>query len=946
MPPDGRFPQRAGTKRPAHPRGAESKLRRVRRGIARIALAITVGSLLALCAAAPASADLTSLKAACQARDAADGDTTNGVTLPFRFCDDGVPPTGGRTANVGAIGAVAVPQKYDGFAGLPPKIAPDPNAGADPNGDIALDIDVSMPDPVKFPPPPGGYPLVAMMHGCCAGDKTGWESATVDGVNERWHQTNAWYAARGYVVLNYTSRGFVNGQGQGSTGEAQLDSRMYEVNDFQHLAGQLADDPFFHVDPTRVVATGGSYGAGFTWMAYTDPTWKSPAGKDMRLVAAAPKYGWTDLVYALIPNGHHYDGTLPATDPADAAVPFGIPKSSIDSALFVSGATGVPSQSTPFPPHTTFPQSIFQALACLQSGDPFDNNPACTAAVEEVVPSFYADRSAYYQNQFFERLASDPSARVPVFSAGTFTDQLFTSIEHRRMVERIKSIVPDYPVQEFYGDYNHFVQNKPKEWGDVCGSDHHVCRFADYPGGDLNAVPAGRVLTGVTSRLNAFVDHYVKPQANPAQPKPAFDVTGSLETCPQNADAAHPADEPGERFTAPTFEQLAPNTLTIGSQGAQATANASSDSHALNSDPVANSVSNGGRCPVETAPPGGAVAVYDSDLLPSDFTMLGAALVRVTHTGSGQGAQLNARLYDVLPDGTQVLADRTIYRVTDLNGTSVIPLHGAGWRFPKGHRVRIELTQNDAPYARASNQPSSLLISAMQLEIPVREASTGLGAVAAGTGPPTVDLTAPRLASDTSRDPRFRLTLRGSASADHYELEARNIRSSKWSRLSSTLRAPVYSFAGYFGSAYSFRARAVGKFGQRGAWDTASTVVPFDDSRRRGKPSFGTGWAHVHFASAWGQRLSRATGAGRTMTVSFRGAGKLYLIARTSPSSGRAVLTIDGHGRRTVNLRSTRARNRALVAIVRAKGSGRHVLRLVTLGGGPVEIDGVGVATR
>jgi hypothetical protein len=203
----------------------------VRRGTARAALAITCATLFAL-GAAPASADLTTLKASCQQRDAADGDTGNGVTLAYVFCDDGVPDVGGRTPNVGAIKAVAVPQRYDGFAGLPPKIAPDPNSGADPDGNIALDIDVTLPDPSRHPPPPGGYPLVAMMHGCCSGNKTGWEATTIDAGGERWHYSNAWFATRGYVVLTYTARGFVDGNNRGSTGETQIDSRLYEINDF------------------------------------------------------------------------------------------------------------------------------------------------------------------------------------------------------------------------------------------------------------------------------------------------------------------------------------------------------------------------------------------------------------------------------------------------------------------------------------------------------------------------------------------------------------------------------------------------------------------------------------------------------------------------------------------------------------------------------------------
>ncbi len=112
---------------------------------------------------------------------------------------------------------------------------------------------------------------------------------------------------------------------------------------------------------------------------------------------------------------------------------------------------------------------------------------------------------------------------MPVYSAGTFTDKLFPAPEHRRMVERLKATVPGYPVQEHYGDYNHFVQNKRKEWADLCGADRHVCVYEDYPTGtpsrDLNAAPPSAAREpGVTSRLNRFIDHYAKPQGNPSEP--------------------------------------------------------------------------------------------------------------------------------------------------------------------------------------------------------------------------------------------------------------------------------------------------------------------------------------------------------------------------------------------------------------------------------------------
>ena len=114
--------------------------------------------------------------------------------------------------------------------------------GADANGNIALDVDVSLPDP-SFSKPRGGYPLMVMMHGCCAGNKTSWEAPTIDAAGEKWHYNNAWFASRGFVVVNFTARGFVNGPPtlspvgptpgeRGSTGETQLDSRRYEINDY------------------------------------------------------------------------------------------------------------------------------------------------------------------------------------------------------------------------------------------------------------------------------------------------------------------------------------------------------------------------------------------------------------------------------------------------------------------------------------------------------------------------------------------------------------------------------------------------------------------------------------------------------------------------------------------------------------------------------------------
>jgi acetyl esterase/lipase len=709
---------------------------RARRGLLLVAVAVAAG----LASAPAASADLQSLKAACAPADAAPAGS--GVRLPFTLCDDGVPPVGGTTPNEGAVNAVAVPERYggDGITGLPPKaMPPDPNSGADHNGNIALDIDVSLPDPGRYPPPPGGYPLLVMMHGCCSGMRKDWERPNVDGndpVNgtdaEGWHYSNAWFVSRGYVVLNYTARGFVsasNDGNRGSTGQAQLDDIRYEIHDYQYLAGLLADDPFFHVDPQRVVVTGGSYGGGFSWLALTDPVWTSPGGKSMRLAAAAPKYGWTDLAYSLVPNGSGKAGVPPAVDGSTSGQPMGFPKQSIVAGLYASGKTGIPPVTGR---HTTFSSNVDQDFACLSSTDPFESNPLCSSLPAEL-QDYVRYRSAYYQNAFFAGLAAHMIAPVPVFVAGTFTDRLFTLIETRRMVDRLRAAVPGYPIEEYYGDYQHFTQNKAREWADVCGTDHHICRLSDFPSGDLNATPAHLVRTGVTTRLDRFLDHYARPPGDPGASAPAFDATADLQVCDDNAArlGLHGTDA-GPQLTAPSFGQLAPDRLRVEVTGDQTTTNhAAPNVHAVHADPVNNLVSNSSKCVVESSPGGGpsagpGVATYDSAPLPSEFTVIGQTRLAVSHAGTGSAVQLHARMYDLDPgSGQQTLVDVGLYVPSTATGTSTFDLQGNGWRFPAGHVIRLELSQDDAPYIKASNQPSSLTISRVTMDLPVREARAG-----------------------------------------------------------------------------------------------------------------------------------------------------------------------------------------------------------------------------
>ena len=157
-------------------------------------------------------------------------------------------------------------------------------------------------------------------------------------------------------------------------------------------------------------------------MALTDPKWTctddtGAGGTNMSLVATAPKYGWTDLLYSLVPTGRtsRSPGTCRRSTAATRAraarrqslpepvTPVGIPKQSIVTALYASGKTGIP----PARAHTTFPPKIDKAITCLQGAYPPEPTRSARRRISTLLPEFLRERSAYYQNGFFSKIAAD-----------------------------------------------------------------------------------------------------------------------------------------------------------------------------------------------------------------------------------------------------------------------------------------------------------------------------------------------------------------------------------------------------------------------------------------------------------------------------------------------------------------------------------------------------------
>lgn len=124
-------------------------------------------------------------------------------------------------------------------------------------------------------------------------------------------------------------------------------------------------------------------------------------------------------------------------------------------------------------------------------------------------------------------------------------------------------------------------------------------------------------------------------------------------------------------------------------------------------------------------PPGAGYTAYSSPLA-STRTYVGIGTVSVPYVWTGAAsAHLDARLFDVAPDGTELLMTRGTYRLENepAAGVITVPLYGNHWRLRPGHRVRLDLTQVDNPTYRASNIPSSISFAqGVTLRLPTREA--------------------------------------------------------------------------------------------------------------------------------------------------------------------------------------------------------------------------------
>jgi fermentation-respiration switch protein FrsA (DUF1100 family) len=528
---------------------------------------------------------------------------------------------------------------------------------------VPLDVDVTLP-----PTGNGPFPTIVMLHGW-GGDKTSFESSSPGGDgNETYHYNNVYYAQQGYAVLNYSARGWGNSCGSPSSrtadcakGWVHLADQRYEARDTQYLLGLLVDGKI--TNRNAIGATGISYGGGQSIeLAYLKNRIRQPDG------TFAP---WTS------PNGQAISlkaayPRWPWSDLVDSLLPNGrFLDTQVASADQSRNPIGVEIQSYVSGLYADGQASGFIAPAgadsqadlttwfgVVNAGEPYG------ADAQAVGDQIYTYHQGY-------GLSGTPA---PMLLQSGWTDDLFPPEQSLRVYNAARAS-GGYAALQF-GDLGH------SRGSNKVNTDQ---AFNDQAAGFFNAELRGA-----------------------GSPPASGSVTAYTQTCPQSAPGGGP-------FTAASWTALHPNSQAFGSAATQTVTSAGgSAATAAAFDPIGGTSD---ACKTVTAQNDPGTAVYT--MTSPGFTLLGLPTISATVNTTGQFGELVGRLWDVLPDGSQRLISRGVYRLTDnQQGQVTFQLHGNGYQFAAGDTVKLELLGRDAPYYRASNGTFTIDVSNLTVALP------------------------------------------------------------------------------------------------------------------------------------------------------------------------------------------------------------------------------------
>lgn len=490
------------------------------------------------------------------------------------------------------------------------------------------------------------------------------------------------FAAEGYVVVSYSARGF-----GASTREIGLDGIDFDVKDVQQLVDEIATWPQVLLDAPgdpRIGMHGDSYGGGITLQV---------AAVDDRLDAIVPRITWSALSYALAPNN------LGATLDSPYDQPFGIFKQAWTTVFFGLGTAQPVVSNEGFALDT-------QSSECVG----FVSGLCQTYARISATGRGDAEATALLQD-------SSPDVRYDGITAPTFLiqgqdDTLFNLRDSVRNLTAVRANGVDTKLLWFNGGHS----------------------GPDAPGERVEQPFPDDVMN---SRIIAWWDRWLRED-------PSVDTGPGLEWYRDWVDttAATIEDAYDSAPAYPAVEE--PTELLLSGDGGIVTDPGDVVAGELTfGNPPLGQPAAFSEDPLRLAPfeptevPGQHVA-FTSEPFEVDTEVVGIPELELALASLTGEAHLHVRIYDVAPDGTELLVRRLTSPVyaEDLTQRLTVSHPGFVHRFDEGHAVRVVLASTDVSYANRQ-LPDVYTVAIDATDPPVlRLPVLGAGGVAGADGPP------------------------------------------------------------------------------------------------------------------------------------------------------------------------------------------------------------------
>jgi fermentation-respiration switch protein FrsA (DUF1100 family) len=580
-------------------------------------------------------------------------------------------------------------------------------AGVTLTWDHETKIDVN----VILPPATGGaegpFPLIGDFHGW-GGSKQGLnkvepvEHLTLEEKDPRIQH----WAEEGYAVFSMSDRGWGLSCGVADPQKATalckkgynhlMDDR-YEVRDAQYLMSVLAAEGV--VQPTKIGVTGASYGGGISLALASlrnremvdkagdlEP-WKSPIGQQMEIAAAVPQWPWSDLSYALAPNGRNLDYVTnsPYNGPA-GNLPIGVWKASWSTYLGKVGE--LLSKYEPEDEEADIPGWLLR----FEAGEPYTDT-GINAIVKQL---------SSFHSSFGIEHSVEPS---PLLIQNGWNDDLFPVDEALRYYQRTRAQYPGDPISLYLADIGHQGRSQNKAADEAAFNE----------------------------RLEAWFAHYLKGEGA----APTSSVEAMTTTCP----ASTPSEGP---FKASDWAGLQPGEINLQTTGSDTIIRGTNEKNgevttsSFTFDPIEGTKEPCVALP-EAAVENERSIEYGVEPAPAGgYTLMGSPTIIADIEVPSPNSEIAARLLDVSPEGTERLVARGVYRPDGGNQQMVFQLHPQAYHFAAGHEAVLELLPSDFPYARFSNLQTNITVSNLELRLPVMEQPGSLGGLVQTPAPKVV----------------------------------------------------------------------------------------------------------------------------------------------------------------------------------------------------------------